>query len=104
MIDDAYTDWNEHTFGKVLDCSQVLPILHALQGHPKSGCLWEVHIGKILRELKFAATIHDRSNYCAIIGGKPILLLCQVDDLGMCTCKLEQDHQTIKIRLWNFQG
>jgi hypothetical protein len=47
-IDDAYAEWYEHTFGKVLDQSQVLPVLHALQGHPKSGCLWEVHIGKIL--------------------------------------------------------
>jgi hypothetical protein len=58
-INDAYAEWYEHTFGKVLDHSQVLPVLHALQGHPESGCLWEVHIGKILWELKFATTIHD---------------------------------------------
>jgi hypothetical protein len=90
--DDAYAEWYEHTFGKVLNCSQVLPVLHALQGHPKSGHLWEVHIGKILWELKFATTIHDHSIYCAIIGGKPILLLCQVDDFAMACPNEEVAH------------
>jgi len=43
-IDDAYADWYEHRFKKKLDHSLVLPVLHALQGHPKSGKLWEKHI------------------------------------------------------------
>jgi hypothetical protein len=79
-INDAYANWYEHTFGKVLDHSQVL---HALQVHPKSGCLWEVHIGKILHELEFITTIHDWSIYCTTVDGKPVLLLWQVDDFAM---------------------
>jgi len=47
-INNAYVDWHEHRFKKKLDRSLVLPILHALQGHPKSGKLWEKHIAAIL--------------------------------------------------------
>jgi len=47
-IDDACGDWYEHRFKKKLDHSLVLPVLHALQGHPKSGKLWEKHISAIL--------------------------------------------------------
>jgi len=36
-IGDAYADWYEHHFKKKLDRSLVLPVLHALQGHPESG-------------------------------------------------------------------
>ena len=37
QIDDAYADWYKNKFGKKIDQSLVLPVQHALQGHPESG-------------------------------------------------------------------
>ena len=36
-IDAAYADWYENKYKKKLDRRQVLPVKHALQGHPESG-------------------------------------------------------------------
>ena len=36
-IDDAFADWYKSRFGKEIDRSLVLPVQHALQGHPESG-------------------------------------------------------------------
>ena len=84
-VDEAYADWYESRFGKRLDRSFVLPVLHALQGHPESGRLWEEHINKILLspELGFRHTTHDRTIYSATIDGQPVLLLRQVDDFAI---------------------
>jgi Reverse transcriptase (RNA-dependent DNA polymerase) len=84
-IDDAYTDWYEHRFNRKLNRSHVLPVLHALQGHPESGKLWENHISAILRSppFGFKCTTHDRSIYSATIEGVKVLLLRQVDDFAL---------------------
>jgi len=84
-IDDAYADWCEHRFKKKLDCSLVLPVLHALQGHPESGKLWEKHITAILRSPKFGfkGTTHDKSICSATFEGTKILLLRQVDNFAV---------------------
>ena len=60
-IDDAYADWYLWKTGQKIDRSKVLPVLHALQGHPESGKLWESHINSILfsPELNFKCTTHD---------------------------------------------
>jgi len=59
-IGNAYTDWYEHRFKKKLDRSLVIPVLHALQGHPESGKLWEKYITAILRSPHFGTT-YDHS-------------------------------------------
>ena len=86
-IDDAYAEWYEWKFGKKIDRSYVLPVLHALQGHPESGRLWEQHISKILEspEFKFKSTTHDKAIYRGEFNGVPILLLRQVDDFALAT-------------------
>jgi len=64
-IDDAHADWYEHRFNKKLDRSLVLLVLHALQGHPASGKLWEKHITAILRSPQFgfkSTTFHLLGN------------------------------------------
>ena len=65
-IDDAYAEWYKWKYQKKIDRSKVLPVLHALQGHPESGKLWEKMINKILfsKELNFKCTTHDRTIYC----------------------------------------
>ena len=39
-MDDAHAEWHEACFGIKLDKSMVLPVQHALQGHPESGRSW----------------------------------------------------------------
>ena len=39
-IDDAYFEWYQEKTGKTLNRRFVLPVLHSLQGHPKSGKMW----------------------------------------------------------------
>ena len=60
-IDDAYAEWYETRFNKKIDRSYVLPVLHALQGHPESGRLWEEHITSILTspDLGFCAKLQN---------------------------------------------
>jgi len=84
-IHDAYTHWHEHEFKKKLDQSLALPVLHALQGHPKSGKLWEKHITAILQspQFGFKSTTHDRSIHSATFEGTKILLLRQDDDFAV---------------------
>ena len=99
-IDDAYADWYEHKFGHPIDRSKVLPVLHALQGHPESGRLWEMHINSILKSLEFGftTTTHDRSIYTATIDGEQVLLLGQVDDFALA-CSDEAIAQRIYSRI-----
>ena len=99
-IDDAYVDWYEHRFKKKLNRSHVLPVLHALQGHPESGKLWEQHITAILQssEFGFKSTTHDRSIYSATIDGHRVLLLRQVDDFALA-CPSEDLAQRIYGRI-----
>ena len=63
FIDDQYAEWYEWKFGVKLDRKKVLPVQHALQGHPESGKLWERTINKVLRcpRLNFQTTVHDRT-------------------------------------------
>lgn len=84
-IDDAYAEWYEYRFGHPIDRTLVLPVQHALQGHPESGKLWERHITAILQSptLNFTTTTHDKSIYRGSFQGTPILLLRQVDDFSL---------------------
>ena len=85
MIDEAYSDWYYARYGIRLDKSYVIPVLHALQGHPESGCLWEEHINMILKspEMDFHHTTHDQCIYSTTFEGEPVLLLRQVDDFAI---------------------
>eukprot|EP00980_Cylindrotheca_fusiformis_P008178 scaffold1732_cov76-Cylindrotheca_fusiformis.AAC.1 len=84
-IDDAYAEWYQHKFGKPVNRSYVLPVQHALQGHPESGRLWEQHISAILKmpEFNFRSTTHDKAIYRGDINGTAIFLLRQVDDFAL---------------------
>jgi Reverse transcriptase (RNA-dependent DNA polymerase) len=85
-IDANYAAWYAARHGVHLDRSLVLPVQHALQGHPEAGNLWESHINGILFSLGFTTTTHERSLYTATINGFQVLLCRQVDDLAIaCT-------------------
>jgi Reverse transcriptase (RNA-dependent DNA polymerase)/GAG-pre-integrase domain len=82
-IDDAYADWYLERHGVELDRSMVLPVLHALQGHPESGSHWEQTINKILLDLGFTNTTHEPNLYSGHFNGTQVLLCRQVDDLAI---------------------
>ena len=50
QIDNAHADWCKNKFGKPVDRRLVLPVQHALQGHPESGRLWEDNIDQMLSD------------------------------------------------------
>ena len=78
----------------------VLPVQHALQGHPESGRLWESHINSILQSapFHFKSTTHDRNIYTATIEDEQVLLLKQVDDFALA-CSNEGLAQRLYERL-----
>jgi Reverse transcriptase (RNA-dependent DNA polymerase) len=82
-IDDAYADWFLGKHGTPIDRSKVLPVLHALQGHPESGSLWEHTINKILTDLGFTNTTHEPNLYTGNFLEAPVLICRQVDDLAV---------------------
>jgi hypothetical protein len=59
----------------------VLPVQHALQGHPESSALWERFINKVLHRHGFKSTTHERSLYHGTYDGWKMLISRQVDDL-----------------------
>jgi Reverse transcriptase (RNA-dependent DNA polymerase) len=94
-IDDAYFDWYLDRHGVALDRRQVLPVLHALQGHPESGHLWERLIDDLLHEMGLSNTTHERNLYTGFVQGSDVLLCRQVDDLAIAsTSAVAYDHIT----------
>jgi hypothetical protein len=98
VIDDAYAEWYFERNGIQLDRSMVLPVRHALQGHPEAGALWETHINHILTEVGFTSTTHERNIYQMTYKDHRILLCRQVDDFCIsCTDPVIADEVLDKI-------
>jgi hypothetical protein len=86
-VDDQFrTWWTEHLGRDPIPAGYVLPVNHALQGHPEAPRLWEKHIVKILADLGFKSTTHERCIYQKTIDGEKVLFLRQVDDFAVA-CK-----------------
>ena len=76
--------------GKVLKrplikVGHVLPVRHALQGHPESPRLWATMIHGILTgsTLNFSCASHEPCLYHGTVNNTPIFLLRQVDDFAI---------------------
>ena len=98
LIDDQYkTWWTEHLKRPPIPLGYVLPVNHALQGHPEAPRLWEHHINHILTEnLKFTPTTHEPCLY--VKGDSPesnILFLRQVDDFAVAARTISQAREVI---------
>ena len=65
----------------------VLPVRHALQGHPESPHLWATMIDKILKGLKlnFKSTTHEPCMYRGDIYGDSVFLLRQMDNFAVAS-------------------
>ena len=62
-IDDQYADWYLARHGIALSRNMVLPVQHALQGHPESGALWEKFVKSVIARHGFRAMVHEQSLY-----------------------------------------
>ena len=64
-IDDQFNEWWVECLGNApIPSGYVLPVQHALQGHPESPRLWESHIHTILVDrLQFKPTTHEKCLY-----------------------------------------
>jgi hypothetical protein len=83
-VDKVFKDWWENHLGRPsIPFGHVLPVQHALQGHPESPRLWETHINGILRDLGFVSTTHEPCLYRGVVNGHQILVLRQVDDFAV---------------------
>ena len=84
-IDDQYADWYYAKHGHHVDRRKVLPVQHALQGHPESGALWAKHIAAVLSDLGFTAMTHAPCIYKGTWKDKEVLICKQVDDFQIAS-------------------
>jgi hypothetical protein len=72
--DRAFNKWWENYLKQPpIPPGQVIPILSAMQGHPKSPRLWEKHADVILRELGLTLTTHEPCLYSGLVDGKRVV-------------------------------
>ena len=103
-VDEAYAEWYENKYKKRLNSRHVLPVQHALQGHPESGKMWMKLIDRnLIREFGFSTTTHDRCIYRRIVDGSVQIILRQVDDF-LIGCADEKTAKTlgnnIGLKIW----
>ncbi|KAI2490764.1 hypothetical protein MHU86_23811 [Fragilaria crotonensis] len=83
VIDDQYADWYLARYEVAISRDMVLPVQHALQGHPESGALWEKFVNSVIARHGFTSTTHERSLYQGVYKGHRMLICRQVDDLAI---------------------
>jgi len=90
-IDEAYRSWYRKRFDRDIDPKKhVIPIHHALQGHPEAGVSWETMIVGVLDELGFKSATRERNLHQGKIDGQDALICRQVDDLAPLPAQLLQ--------------
>jgi Reverse transcriptase (RNA-dependent DNA polymerase) len=98
-IDDQFSDWwEEHCGRPPIPPGYVLPVNHALQGHPELPRLWETHIhGIIVEKLKFVPTTHEKCLYSRRDPKTDSLqmILRQVDDISVSAETQQGRKETI---------
>jgi hypothetical protein len=83
-IDDQFRTWWTECLGHdPIPEGHVLPVKHALQGHPEAPRLWEKHIVQILDQLGFKSTTHEKCVYQKTVNNEKVLFLRQVDDFAV---------------------
>jgi hypothetical protein len=83
-IDDQFRTWWTECLGNdPIPEGYVLPVNHALQGHPEAPRLWEKHIVQILDKLGFESTTHEKCIYQMTVNNEKVLFLRQVDNFAV---------------------
>jgi hypothetical protein len=96
-IDDQFRTWWTECLGNdPIPDGFVLPVNHALQGHPEAPRLWEKHIVAILDKMGFKSTTHERCVYQKTVDGEKVLFLRQVDDFAVACRQKEISKEIIR--------
>ena len=85
-IDEPFKAWWVQVLKRPpITVGHVLPVRHALQGHPESPRLWATMIHSILTgpSLNFTCATHEPCLYTGTFEGLPVYLLRQVDDFAV---------------------
>ena len=83
-IDQQYREWWISKGREEIPKGYVLPVQHALLGHPESSRLWAKMIDKIIRTtVNLQPCTHEPCLYSGTIDGEKVLFLRQVDDFAV---------------------
>ena len=94
-VDDPYREWYKQHFGEEIPQGFVLPVQHALQGHPESPRLWSKLIDNVIqKEIKLKPTVHEPCLYSGKYNNEEVFLLRQVDDFAIAA-KTQTTAKTI---------
>ena len=87
VVDQQYRDWWKSKGRGDMPLGYVLPVQHALQGHPESPRLWATMIDTIIREkANLHPCTHEPCLFSGFVDGEKVLFLRQVDDFAVA-CK-----------------
>lgn len=76
VVDQQFREWWKSKVRGEIEKSWVLPVKHALQGHPESPQLWAAMIDKIIREdVGQEPCTHEPCLYHGYVEGKQVLFL-----------------------------
>jgi hypothetical protein len=82
--DHAFNEWwTQHKNRPPILAGHVIPILSAMQGHPKYPRLWEKQADEILCKIGLTPTVHKPCLYSGTINGNRILFMHQVDNFAI---------------------
>jgi hypothetical protein len=97
-IDDQFREWWTECQGRPpIPPGYVLPVNHALQGHPEAPRLWERHIHDILvNKLQFVPTTHEKCLYSRRDSQDNLqMILRQVDDFSVSAMEQQECREII---------
>jgi hypothetical protein len=102
QIDDQFCEWwTEHLGRDPIPMGYVLPVNHALQGHPEAPRLWEKHNhGILVEKLQFTPTTHEMCLYSRRTKEEPHslqMILRQVDDFSVSATEQTTCQEIIKV-------
>ena len=86
-VDHQYQNWYRERHGKHVDLDMLLPVQHALQGHPESGRLWQEKIDPALAKLGFVNSKVAPCLYRGDFEGEEVIICRQVDDFKIGSAK-----------------
>ena len=82
-VDMAYKNWYFNKTNLHLPDNSYVQVFQAIQGHPESPRLWNLHIDSILSKIGFKSTTHEPCIYITYTTTETIYLLRQVDDFAI---------------------
>eukprot|EP00978_Attheya_sp_CCMP212_P003430 scaffold7102_cov34-Attheya_sp.AAC.2 len=86
-VDAQYVEWYHAKYPTRprITTKHLLPVQHALQGHPESPRLWEMFVSEKLSDKGFTSPPHAPCIYSGVYDGQECFILRQVDDFNVAT-------------------